>query len=164
ALPLSWSASTTRLAADTGTGPRPARRTSVNGPTLTLWHRLAKVAFLITETATGRWVPLVSATMLPNCSNPVPRNLTEVTSKALPDTEIDAAIDPVAVSPTSTAATAAAGTITVAKRRHRTFPVVATQAGWAGGVAGAPGAGFSTDMTATCHILEVRASLLVTGR
>jgi hypothetical protein len=73
--------------------------------------------------------------------------LLQVTSKALPDTEIDAAIDPVAVSPTSTAATAAAGIIRIAKRRHRTFPVVATWAGWAGGVAGVSGDGSSTDMT-----------------
>jgi hypothetical protein len=70
-----------------------------------------------------------------------------VTSKALPDTEIDAAIDPVAVSPTSTAATAADGIIRIAKRRHRTLPAVAARAGWAGDVAGVSGDGFSTDMT-----------------
>ena len=55
-----------------------------------------------------------------------------MTSKALPDTEIDAAMDPVAVSPTSTAATATDGIIRMAKRRNRTFPAVASRAGWAG--------------------------------
>jgi hypothetical protein len=46
-----------------------------------------------------------------------------VTSKALPDTEMEAAIDPVAVRPTSIAATAPAGIISNAKRRQRTRPV-----------------------------------------
>ena len=69
-----------------------------------------------------------------------------MTSKALPDTEIDAAIDPVAVSPTSTAVTAAAGIIKIAKRRHRTFPVAVTWACLTGLVAGVPGDGSSTDM------------------
>ena len=46
----------------------------MNGPTATLWHRLCKVASLITETATGCWGPLAWVAMLPNCSNPVPRN------------------------------------------------------------------------------------------
>ena len=78
-----------------------------------------------------------------------------MTSKALPDTEIDAAIDPSAVSPTSTAATAAAGIIRIAKRRHRTFPVVAT---WAGGVAGVSGDGFSTDMTLPATFSRCRRS------
>jgi hypothetical protein len=41
----------------------------------------------------------------------------------LPDTEIEAAIDPVAVRPTSIADTAAAGIISSANRRQRTRPV-----------------------------------------
>jgi len=69
-----------------------------------------------------------------------------VTSKALPDTEIDAAIDPAAVRPIITAAIAAAGIIRIAKRRHRTFPEVGPLVIWAGGVAGVSGDGFSMDM------------------
>jgi hypothetical protein len=56
-------------------------------------------------------------------------------------------LEPVAVSPTSTAAIAADGIIRIAKRRHRTLPAVAARAGWAEGVAGVSGDGFPTDMT-----------------
>jgi hypothetical protein len=60
---------------------------------------------------------------------PVPFNWLEETSKALPDTEMDAASTPSVVNATRTAAAAMAGTNKTANRRQRTRPCGAGSAG-----------------------------------
>ena len=114
-------ASTIRLLADTGVLPSPACSVSVTPPTFTCWHRCDRVAEWIAETTTG-WVPCAPVTWLPNCSKPVPLSCDEVTRNSWPDTEMLAAIAPLAVSPTRTAVRAAAGPRMRANRRHRMRP------------------------------------------
>ena len=91
--------------------------------TETLWHRLVIVAFLMEETMTGVWPPLLFGSAPPNCANPVPYSWSAVMTNSWPETEMLDASAPSAVSPTRMPATATAGTATIANRRQLTLPL-----------------------------------------
>ena len=55
----------------------------VIGPTVTLWHRLARVAEWMAEMMTGVWRTEVPETWPPNCANPVPVSLLAVIGEFL---------------------------------------------------------------------------------
>ena len=76
--------------------------------TETLWHRLVIVAFLMEETMTGVWLPLLFGSAPPNCANPVPFSWSAVMMNSWPETEMLDASAPSAVSPTRMPATATA--------------------------------------------------------
>ena len=95
----------------------------MTGPTVTLWHRLVRVAEWMAEMMTG-WSPEAPEICPPNCSNPVPVSLLAVMRYSWPETEMLEAMAPCAVSPMSVPATMTAGTATIANRRHLTRPCV----------------------------------------
>src|SRR5579872_2715700 len=90
--------------------------------TVTLWQRLVIVAFLMEETMTGVCPPLLFGSAPPNCAKPVPFSWSAVMMNSWPETEMLDASAPSAVSPTSVAATTAAGIATMANRRQLTLP------------------------------------------
>src|SRR6185437_8191456 len=120
-LPVCPEASTIRLSASTGLPEPPAVRCRVTGPIVTLWHRLVSVAEWMAEMMTG-WLPEAPEICPPYCSNPVPVSLLAVMRYSWPETEMLEAMAPSAVSPMSRPAMTAAGTATIANRRHLTRP------------------------------------------
>ena len=86
-LPVCPDASTIRFSALTGVPPPPAVRCRVIGPTVTLWHRLVRVAEWMADMMTG-WLPEAPEICPPNCSNPVPVSLLAVMRYSWPETEM----------------------------------------------------------------------------